>query len=112
MPALKEVSETVATLVAARALCPLRDARQIRHALVAAAVVDEEAVDHQSQVKAIPKNKHKNIETVNSRINGLFCVFIFVFAPPNKGLKEHKNFRRHSKWHESFCRQFLGSRAT
>ena len=31
------------------------------------------------------KSKHKNIEAVNSRIDGLFFVFIFVFAPP-KGL--------------------------
>ena len=28
------------------------------------------------------KSKHKNIETVNSRIDGLLFVFIFVFAPP------------------------------
>ena len=27
------------------------------------------------------KSKHKNIETVNSRIDGLFFVFIFVKAP-------------------------------
>ena len=28
------------------------------------------------------KSKHKNIEAVNSRIDGLFFVFIFVFSPP------------------------------
>ena len=39
------------------------------------------------------KSKHKNIETVNSWIDGLFFVFIFVFAPPQGPniLKTHKN---------------------
>ena len=46
MPALKEVSEAVAILAAAGAVCPLRNARQVRHALVAAAVADEEGDDH------------------------------------------------------------------
>ena len=30
------------------------------------------------------KSKHKNIDAVNSRIDGLFFVFIFVFAPPHR----------------------------